>query len=744
MAWSWWWARRRRRPWTRRRWRRLRTRRPRRPVRRRRRRKRRVRRRRWGRRRGRRTFYRRRFRKRRRRRKKLVLTQWNPQTIRACSIRGTVCLVMCGHTKASRNYALHSEDYVPQLHAMGGSFSTTTWSLKALYDEHQKFHNRWSYPNTQLDLARYRGCRWWFYRDPKVDYIVTYYTVPPFKINKYTSPMLHPGMMMQYKKKILVPSYQTKPKGKSKISVFIKPPVLFEDKWYTQQDLCPVNLMSLAVSAASFIHPFCPPESDNMCITFQVLKEFYYEQMGVTTMSGETLTPEDQRIFTKLYTTPSYWQSLHTQSQISTTQKPAKHNATKFPNSNNWLSGDPGNNKFKTGNNSIYGLPNYAPNETKMHEIRKWYFDQKTTENAVHGQYGKPLYDAVDYHVGKYSCIFLSPYRTNLQFDTAYQDTTYNPNTDKGLGNKMWIQSVTKKDTELNSACRCLIEDIPLWAMATGYGEFCESEINSEVWNLYIVCIICPYTRPQLYSKRNPKQGWVFYDTLFGDGKMPTGSGLVPVWLQSRWYPRLVFQQQVLHDIYLTGPFSYKDDLKSFTINARYKFKFLWGGTIIPEQVIKNPCKEQDSPFTFTGRQPRDLQVADPQTMGPQWVFHTWDWRRGLFGENALKRVSEQPSNDADYYAPPKKPRLFPPTDLQEQERGSDFTLQELRILSERAPSEQSEEEEPQTEHELQQQELQLRLQQQFRIRQQLQHLFVQVLKTQAGLHINPLFLNPA
>lgn len=541
-----------------------------------------------------------------------------------------------------------------------------------------------------------------------------------------------------------MPSYQTKPKGKSKISVFIKPPVLFEDKWYTQQDLCPVNLMSLAVSAASFIHPFCPPESDNMCITFQVLKDFYYQQMGVTTMSGTTLTVEDENIFTKLYTTASYWQSLHTQSQISTTQKPAKQGSNPFPNNNQWLTGEGGNEKFKTGNNSIYGLPNYAPNKTKMDEIRKWYFTQETTDNVVHGQYGKPVYNAVDYHVGKYSCIFLSPYRTNLQFDTAYQDTTYNPNTDKGLGNKMWIQSVTKKDTELNSACRCLLEDIPLWAMATGYGEFCESELNSEVWNLYIVCIICPYTRPQLYSKTKPKQGWVFYDTLFGDGKMPSGSGLVPVWLQSRWYPRLVFQQQVLHDIYLTGPFSYKDDLKSFTINAKYKFKFLWGGTIIPEQVIKNPCKEQDSPFTFTGRQPRDLQVADPQTMGPEWVFHTWDWRRGLFGENALKRVSEQPSNDADYYAPPKKPRLFPPTDLQEQERGSDFTIQELRILSERAPSEESEEEESQTEHQLQQQELQLRLQQQFRIRQQLQHLFVQVLKTQAGLHINPLFLNPA
>uniref|UniRef100_A0AAU7ST15 Capsid protein n=1 Tax=Alphatorquevirus homin21 TaxID=3048423 RepID=A0AAU7ST15_9VIRU len=742
MAWSWWWSRRRRRPWTRRRWRRLRTRRPRRPVRRRRRRKRRVRRRRWGRRRGRRTFYRRRLRKRRRRRKKLVLTQWNPQTIRACSIRGSVCLVMCGHTKAGRNYALHSEDYVPQVHAMGGSFSTTTWSLKALYDEHQKFHNRWSYPNTQLDLVRYRGCRWWFYRDPKVDYIVTYYTTPPFKLNKYSCPMLHPGMMMQYKKKILIPSYQTKPKGKGRISIFIKPPTLFEDKWYTQQDLCPVNLLSLAVSAASFLHPFCPPESDNMCITFQVLKDFYYQQMGVTQISGTTLTEPDNNIFKKLYGTASFWQSHHTSAQLNTSQKPGKQGSSTIPETE-WLQGD-GRDKFRTGNNSIYGQPNYKPDYDKLEKIRKWYWNQETETNDVHSSYGRPVYNAVDYHVGKYSMIFLSPYRTNTQFETAYTDITYNPNTDKGLGNKMWIQSVTKTHTKLDSSCRCLLEDIPIWAMATGYGEFCESEINSEVWNLYIVCIICPYTRPPLYKKTETPEGWVFYDTLFGDGKMPTGSGLVPVWLQSRWYPRLVFQQQVLHDIYLTGPFSYKDDLKSFTINARYKFKFLWGGTIIPEQVIKNPCKDQDSPFTFTGRQPRDLQIADPQTMGPEWVFHTWDWRRGLFGENALKRVSKQPSHDADYYAPSKKPRLFPPTDLQEQERGSDFTLQELRILSERPPSEQSEEEEPETEHQLQQQELQLRLQQQFRIRQQLQHLFVQVLKTQAGLHINPLFLNPA
>nr|UGV43240.1 MAG: ORF1 [Torque teno virus] len=741
MAWRWWWNRRPRRRWTRRRWRRLRTRRPRRPIRRRRRR-RRVRRRRWGRRRGRRTFYRRRFKKRRRRRRKLTLKQWNPSTIRKCSIRGTVALVMCGHTKAGRNYALHSEDYVPSLISMGGSFSTTTWSLKALYDEFQKFHNTWSYPNTQLDLARFKGSKWTFYRDPKVDYIVTYYTVPPFKLNKLSSPFLHPGMMMQYKKKILIPSYQTKPKGKGKVTIWIKPPVLFEDKWYTQQDLCPVNLLSLAVSAASFLHPFCPPESDNMCITFQVLQDFYYTQMGVTQMSGTTLTEADNNIFKNhLYKQASYYQSLHTTGQLNATQKPANYSTSDKIPEDTWLS-TTGSSGFKTGNNSIYGAPNYRPDYQKLETIRKWFFKQETTDNAIHGSYGKPVYNAVDYHIGKYSPIFLSPYRTNTQFSTAYKDITYNPNTDKGKGNHIWIQSVTKTNTTLNSQCRCHIQDIPLWAAVTGYAEFCESELNSEVHNLYICCIICPYTRPQLYNNTDPTQGYVFYDTLFGDGKMPTGTGLVPTWLQSRWYPRLIFQAQVLHDLYLTGPFSYKDDLKSFTISAKYNFKFLWGGTIIPEQVIKNPCKEQDSPFTFTGRQPRDLQVTDPQTMGPEWVFHTWDWRRGLFGENAIKRVSEQPSHDADYYAPPKKPRLFPPTDLQEQESAFDFTPQELKILSE-APQQSEEEESQEEEQQLQQRELQLRLQEQFRIRHQLQHLFVQVLKTQAGLHINPLFLNP-
>nr|UGV43225.1 MAG: ORF1 [Torque teno virus] len=741
MAWRWWWARRRpNRRWTRRRWRRLRTRRPRRPVRRRRRRQR-VRRRRWGRRRGRRRFYRRRFRKRRKRRRKLTLKTWNPSTIRACNIKGAISLVMCGHTQAGRNYAIRSEDFIPQLQSFGGSFSTTTWSLKVLFDEYQKFHNFWTYPNTQLDLCRYKYSVFTFYRDPKVDYIVIYNTNPPFKINKYSSPFLHPGLMMLQKKKILVPSFQTKPGGKARIKVRIKPPPLFEDKWYTQQDLCPVNLLSLAVSACSFLHPFCSPESDTICVTFQVLQDFYYTHLTVTPTTTTSLTTEDQTIFNQyLYKNANFYQSLHAPAIINANQQPAIHGQpgiTTAQGAMQYLSTAVSAHTFRTGNNSIYGQPNYRPKSNELHALRKWFFTQTTTVNEIHGTYGKPTYDGVEYHLGKYSPIFLSPYRTNTQFPTAYRDITYNPNVDKGKGNKIWLQSTTKKTSDFEErSCRCVISDLPLWAIVNGYADFAESELGSEVLAVYVCCIICPYTKPALYNKSKPEMGYIFYDTLFGDGKLPTGTGLVPFYWQSRWYPKLAWQLQVMHDLYVAGPFSYKDDLKSFTINTTYKFKFLWGGNMIPEQVIKNPCKTTDPTFTLPGRQPRDLQVVDPLTMGPQWEFHTWDWRRGLFGQSATRRVSEKPGDDAEYYAPPKKPRFFPPTDLEEQEKDSD-SQKETRLLFH--PSSPSSQEEIQQE---QQRDLHLRLGQQLRIRQQLQQVFLQVLKTQANLHINPLFLN--
>jgi len=656
-------------------------------------------------------------------------------------------LVLCGHTTWNRNYAMRSEDYPEQgRYPFGGSMSTTTWSLRVLFDEHQKQRNRWSYPNTELDLARYKGCRFSFYRHKKTDFIVTWSRRPPFKLNKYSSAMLHPGMMMQQKYKLLIPSWDTKPKGRPKVSVRIRPPTLFEDKWYTQQDLCEVNLVSLAVSAASFSHPFSQPSSNNICTTFQVLKDKYYPVIGILTNyekqpAGNNKPYDENKLALEnwLYNTGDLYHTFHTQEYLNPNRKfDKKTGAAEAIENKDWLGKY--NNNFQTGKSSLFGFNTYKPNKEKLLKIRKQYFDTLTQENDLHSKYGKAQAEQFQYHLGWYSPIFLSRQRSNLEFPTAYQDVTYNPNCDRGKGNKIWFQYGTKMDTWFNDKqCKCVLVDLPLWCIFYGYTDFIEAElgISAEIHNVGIVVVQCPYTFPPMFDKANPNKGYVFYDMLFGSGKMPDGRGQVPVYWQQRWYPRMAFQLQVMHDITLTGPFSYKDDLVMTELAAKYRFDFLWGGNMISEQIIKNPCRDEGMEPSYPSRLRRDLQIVDPRSVGPPWVFHTWDYRRGLFGAEAIKRVSTKPTDDDWITVPYKKPRYFPPTERGDQNQEEDSYSEVQRILI------SSEETEPQAQTENQQQQLlRLQLQEQQQLGVRLRLLWQELLKTQAGLHMNPLFFS--
>ncbi len=368
--------------------------------------------------------------------------------------------------------------------------------------------------------------------------------------------------------------------------------------------------------------------------------------------------------------------------------------------------------------------------------------------NDLHSTYGKATLQCMEYHTGIYSSIFLSPQRS-LEFPAAYQDVTYNPNCDRAIGNRVWFQYSTKMDTDFNEQkCKCVLTNIPLWAAFNGYPDFIEQElsISTEIHNFGIVCFQCPYTFPPCFDKTKPNKGYVFYDTTFGNGKMPDGSGHVPIYWQQRWWIRLAFQVQVMHDFVLTGPFSYKDDLANTTLTARYKFRFKWGGNIIPEQIIKDPCKREQSLGSYPDRQRRDLQVVDPSTMGPIYTFHTWDWRRGLFGADAIQRVSQKPGDAVRFTNPFKRPRYLPPTDREDYRQEEDFALQEKRrrtsteeVQDEESPSQSA----PLLQQQQQQRELSLQLAEQQRLGVQLRFILQEVLKTQAGLHLNPLLLGP-
>nr|UGV44133.1 MAG: ORF1 [Torque teno virus] len=753
--WGWW----RRRRWPRRRWRRYRyrrrvpRRRPRRAVRR-------PRRRRVRRRRGRgwyrgRRYSRRRYRRRyvRRKRKTLVWRQWQPQNIRKCRIRGIIPILICGHGRGARNYALHSDDITPQNTPFGGGLSTTSWSLKVLYDQHTRGLNRWSASNESLDLARYNGCRFTFYRDKNTDFIVTYDTSAPYKLDKYSSPSYHPGsMMLMTKHKILIPSFNTKPKGPSKISVRIKPPKMFLDKWYTQDDLCSVNLVSLAVSAASFTHPFCPPLTDTPCVTLQVLKEFYYTTIGYSSNADKV-----ESVFTNtLYKHCCYYQSFLTTQFIAKITRTPDGQAvstfsppTSFPGTNvtktsiesfnTWVT-TTGPNGWLTNANQHFHFCNYKPNATQLKWLRQYYFDWETYKLADVKPDGlTPSVNWYEYRIGLFSPIFLSPFRSSsLDFPRAYQDVNYNPLVDKGVGNIIWFQYNTKPDTQLSvPSCKCVIEDKPLWAAFYGYSDFVQQEIGdyTDAEAVGFVCVICPYTKPPLKNPDNPMQGYIFYDSLFGNGKWIDGTGHVPLYWQSRWRPEMLFQENTMRDITLSGPFSYKDDYKNCVLTCKYKFNFRFGGNLLHEQTIRNPCPTDGHPST--GRQPRDVQVVDPIKVGPRFVFHSWDWRRGYLSPAALKRIGEQPLDYEAYSYRPKRPRIFPPTEGDQLAR----SREEDSFSEEESPHISFEEgQEPKAQ--AVQQHLLRHLRKQRELRKRLRALFQSLQKTQAGLHVNPLLYN--
>ncbi|UJO01834.1 ORF1 [Anelloviridae sp.] len=747
MAWGWW----RRRRWpTYRRWRRWRRRRrlprrrPRRAVRRYG--KRRVRRRRWGRRRYRRGYRRRgavRLRRRRRRgRKRLILTQWQPQTRRKCTITGYLPVVWCGYLRAARNYAYHSDDSTKQPDPFGGALSTTSFNLKVLYDQYQRGLNRWSFPNDQLDLARYKGCELTFYRQKGTDFIAVYDISAPYKLDKYSSPSYHPGNMIMQKKKILIPSYDTNPRGRQKVKVKIPPPKLFVDKWYAQEDLCDVNLLSLAVSAASFTHPFGSPLTNNPCVTFQVLDTIYYSVIGYGSSDEKKLD-----VLNTLYKENAYWAS-HLTPYFTTGLKipfPKKNDPTTAESTTvtSLTTTGSSNMNIKIAGDSNYNwYPYNLKNKNQdLHKIRKQYFKWETDEGPqATSDYGKhhtwttPTNDYYEYHLGLFSPIFIGPTRSNKLFATAYQDVTYNPLNDKAVGNKFWFQYNTKADTQVaKQGCYCMLENIPFWAAMYGYSDFIESELGpfQDAETVGYICVICPYTEPPMYNKQNPMQGYVFYDSFFGNGKWIDGRGHIePYWL-CRWRPEMLFQQQVMRDIVQTGPWSYKDETKNCVLPMKYKFKFTWGGNMVSQQTIRNPCKT-DGQLAPSGRLPREVQIVDPVTMGPRWVFHSWDWRRGYLSETALRRLREKPLDYEAYMQKSKRPRLFPVTEGDDQSpRQEDDSYSE----EEKSP--------PFTEEatETLQLQLQRQLRRQQRLGEQLQLLQHHLLKTQAGLQINPLLL---
>nr|UGV44751.1 MAG: ORF1 [Torque teno virus] len=746
MAWGWW--RRKRRWWWRKRFTRgrLRRRRIRRPRRRTRRRT--VRRRRpWRRGRPRRRLYRRKRRfKRRRRKAKIKITQWQPGSVRRAFVIGYFPMVICGPGRWSENFTSHIEDKVA-IGPFGGGHSTSRWSLKVLYEEFQKRHNFWTHSNKELELVRYFGSSWRFYRHEDVDYIVYYSRKSPLGGNLLTAPSLHPGAAMLSKHKIIVPSFKTRPGGKPSIKVRVKPPTTLIDKWYFQHDICDTTLLNMNVVLCNLRFPFCSPQTNNPCVTFQILHEVYHDFLSITdtkllSTDGNAWKDYYKSFLSKVFTTERSANKLNTaitegSFHAPQIQKDKTPIGTEYFKTKDGLWGDPiflagsGTTDNSTIDKLIKTIISNAENYLKK---VKQEFSQTTLATTMHGMF--------THWTGMFSPAFLDYNRLSPEIPGVYKDIIYNPMTDKGIGNAVWIDYCSKKGTHYDpKASKCHIADLPLWMAVFGIVDWLKKDTGN--WGIPAwarIVIKCPYTYPKLVDSTDESIGFVPIGYNFARGRMPDGSHYIPIQMRHRWYPNLLNQQPVLEDISESGPFAYREKTNSANINVKYKFRFHFGGNPVSEQIVADPCKQPTFEMPGTSTIPPRVQVTDPKLLGPHYTFHSWDKRRDYYSRRTIKRMSEQQETSEFLFSGPKKPRVDLDA-VQPVEKDSLPQQREQRPWetseSEEETEALSEEEETGSVH----QQLRQQLREQKQLRQGIECLFQQLIKTQQGVHLDPSLL---
>lgn len=683
-------------------------------------------------------------------------------------------IIVCGINRTIFNYTTHSEDYTFNNESFGGGLCTTQYTLRILFQEKLAQHNFWSASNEDLDLSRYLGASLIFFRHPTVDFLVRVRTSPPFEDTDMTAMTLHPGMMMLAKKTIKIPSLKTRPSRKHFVRIRVGAPKLFEDKWYPQNELCDVTLLTIQATTADFQFPFGSPLTNSVCCNFQVLNSNYDNAHSILNFSNEVTNKwhtSRQNCYKFLLEQYSYYNTKQVVAQLKYGWNPNQN--PKMPDvSNADTSKKPEDlTKSKVSSNyphwdTLYGGLAYGDSTSNPGSASSK-TDLKTQMlkgNNFYTKAGKKLIDTFtpiqftdnsttqptnifDYYTGMYCSIFLSSGRSNPEVKGSYTDISYNPLTDKGVGNMIWIDWLTKGDTVYDpKKSKCLLSDFPLWAMCYGYPDYCRKQTgDSAVYYDTRVVIRCPYTYPQLLKHNDKQFGYVVYSENFGLGRLPGGNPNPPTRMRLHWYPNMFHQTEVLECIAQSGPFAYHGDERKTVLTLKYKFRWKWGGNPVFQQVLRDPCTG-GAVAPHTSRHPRSIQVYDPKYQAPEYLFHKWDFRRGLFSTKGIKRVSEQPVHDEYFTGSGKRPKkdTNPSPQEEEQKESSRFRVPELRPWLPSSQETQSQSEQEETAPKTIQEQLQEQLQQQQLMGIQLRNVCLQLARVQAGHSLHPVFQSHA
>nr|UHK04106.1 MAG: ORF1 [Torque teno midi virus] len=582
--------------------------------------------------------YRRAHRRRRRRRgkvrrkkKKINIAQWQPQTIRRCKIKGYACNIVGTEGRQFVCYTDNRFAWIPATTPSGGGFAYEKYTLKYLFDEHTRGNNIWTASNNYLDLARYTGCSFIFYRHPRIDFVVKYSRTLPMIVDKTSYNDTHPYSLLLQKHHRLIPSIHHKPQGKKYVKIKIKPPRLMSTKWFFQESLADHGLVQIQAAAADFSYSYQGCCQANNQVTLYILNLQYYKRPG--------------------------WGN-------------ATPSATY---ANNWYEPRPSIATSKY-NSKFRGI-DYTGKEVQG------------KLNIVSDSHGQELYpSSTNRDTGWFNPTLLSIVDLKEPEQVSpLKIHRYNPSVDTGAGNQIYLISVLKLDTydPPKTDPTLIAEGQPLWKLLFGFVDYVNKvKQDQRFTDSYYLAIVSPAIEPHTGLDRVH----IPIDIAMLQGKGRYGDTPTPYRIQ-HWYPTLEHQMGTINSIVETGPYIPKlagQRNNTWELKSKYCFYFKWGGAELPEQDVENP---KTKGTYIVPDNLKELQISDPTEQKAKHMLHAWDWRRGYLTKSAVKRIcqdsesSESFQTDSEEDVPQKKKQKLQGNTvpvLQEKEKEIQTCLQSL------------------------------------------------------------------
>nr|UJI58611.1 ORF1 [Anelloviridae sp.] len=590
------------------------------------------------------TFRRRKYRRKRHRRyrkvkkrrfykKKLKISiqQFQPTTINKCKIKGTRCLFQGSPLRMSNNYTEYANSTVSPNVPGGGGWSLQVFSLENLYDDFLKLKNVWTKSNAGLPLVRFLGSKFKFYQSNSTDYIVNYDRCWPMKDTPIKHADSSPAGMFLKKNKITVPSRKTQLRKKPYKVKYIKPPAQMLNKWYFQQDLCKIPLLMLTTTSVSLRYPYCYANSKSNNISIHCLNTLLFQKpnfqnfpttSGYSPKTGEYADHHDPPLF------DAYLYAYH-----NPNPHPSQQSITVTKDNINSLGL-----KF-LGNTKTFD-PGINISQNWVNEPKSWgnpffntHLDIDTTEILFSDM---KAIDASNLAKGSLTKTF---YLTKT--DPLYYEYRYNPDTDTGSNNKVWLvsnSSTHKWDPPDNK--NLIFEGFPLYILLWGWPDWIKKakQVVDPDEN-YILVI----QTDQFHGKKLPY--YVMLDYTFIEGTNPYEEGTpehIPAPSEyniNHWYPKLEFQLQSIEKICQSGPGCSRPMNKEYLqAYCKYEFYFKWGGCPKELQKAYDPCLQPK--WTTPDNIPGRLTIQNPNT-DPKTEIYFWDWDSDYITEECISRVKQ-------------------------------------------------------------------------------------------------------